>query len=126
MRLGLDGVGIGASGAMCGLMGLAAAAGHRAGTTRGRLMRNDMLKWLAYTLVFGYFIGADNRAHAVGFAAGALLGLAVAPKTMVKGWPRRIGVGLGAVGLAAAAVTVYLTFVPRMRVWEMLAWTAAG
>jgi membrane associated rhomboid family serine protease len=126
MRLGLDGVGIGASGAMCGLMGLAAAAGHRAGTPRGRHMRNDMLKWLAYTLVFGYFVGADSRAHAVGFVAGALLGLAVTPRQMVKGWPRRIGIVLGVVGLAAAAVTVFLTFVPQMTVWEMLAWMAAG
>ena len=120
MRLGLDGVGIGASGAMCGLMGIAAAAGHRAGTTRGRHLRNDMLKWLAYTLVFGYFIGADNRAHAVGFVAGAALGMAVAPRWLRQGWPRGIGIGLGVVGLAAAAATAYLTFVPRMTVfWAM-------
>lgn len=126
MQLGLDGVGIGASGAICGLIGVVAAAGQRAGTPRGRHMRNDMLKWLAYVLIFGYFIGADNRAHAVGFLSGAALGLAVPSAWMVEPWPRRIGVALGVAALAAAAVTVYLTFVPRMRVWEMLAWTTAG
>lgn len=113
-KFGTQGVGIGASGALCGLIGLAAAAGHRAGSARGRYLRNDMLKWLVYTLVFGYFIGADNYAHAGGFVAGAVLGLAVPAKAMVKPWPRRVGVVLGVLALAAAVATVYLTFVPPM------------
>jgi rhomboid protease GluP len=120
-QLGLDAVGIGASGAICGLLGLAAAAGHRAGTTRGRLVRNDMLKWLLYTLVFGYFVGADNRAHAAGFVAGAALGLVVDPRWLVKAWPRRISIALGVVALVAAAATVYLTFVPPVWMWQVVA-----
>jgi len=111
-QLGLDGVGIGASGAICGLIGVAMAAGHRAGTTRGRHLRNDMLKWFAYVVVFGFFIGADNRAHAVGFLAGAALGLAVPAKAMVRGWPRRIGILLGGVAAVEKKKTVALTFLP--------------
>jgi membrane associated rhomboid family serine protease len=111
-QLGLDGVGIGASGALCGLIGATAAAGQRAGTPRGRHLRNDMLKWFAYVVIFGFLIGADNRAHAVGFLAGAALGLLVPPRWRTLEWLPRIGVALGVLGLAAALVAVYLTMVP--------------
>lgn len=77
---GLYGVGIGASGAIMGLCGLAAGWGQREGTAVGRAARNMMGKWALYTVVFGYFIGADNAAHVVGFISGGLLGLVLRPK----------------------------------------------
>lgn len=80
--LGARGVSIGASGAIMGLIGLAAGWGQRDGTRIGRDTRNQMLKWCAYTLVFGLFIGADNAAHVVGFVAGGLIGLVVPPQAM--------------------------------------------
>ncbi len=65
----------GASGGLMGLIGVAAAWGHRNPTRSGRELRDRMIKWALYTLVFGWFIGADNVAHAGGFVAGAALGL---------------------------------------------------
>ena len=120
-QLGLDGVGIGASGALCGLIGVAAAAGHRLGTSRGLELRNAMLKWLAYVLIFGFIIGADNRAHAGGFVAGGLLGLAVPAAAMRQPAPRRIGIALGVVALAGCLATVAAIFFPTMTLWEILA-----
>lgn len=70
-------VAIGASGALMGLMGVMAGWGHRDGTSVGRRTRNMALKWALYTMVFGYFIGADNGAHGAGFLLGGVIGLSV-------------------------------------------------
>ena len=67
-------VGIGASGALMGLIGVATAWGHKQNTTMGKQIRNSMLKWAAYCMVFGFMVGADNVAHAVGFLSGGALG----------------------------------------------------
>jgi membrane associated rhomboid family serine protease len=113
---GLNGVGIGASGAIMGLIGAAAASGHRAGTTAGRELRNDMLKWTVYVVIIGFAIGADNRAHLFGFASGASFGLLVRPAALTRprwGRPMQLA-GLGAVALAVAA-TVATWSPPRSR-----------
>jgi membrane associated rhomboid family serine protease/ribosomal protein L40E len=104
--LGLDGIGIGASGAVLGLIGAAGAAGHRAGTARGREIRNAMLRWGVATALFGLFVSVDNRAHAVGFVTGAALGLAVRPRWFAAGHRRgrltsRIVGSVAGLGLAA-------------------------
>ena len=78
--VGLHGVGIGASGGVMGLIGVAAGYGQRLGTGRGRSLRDDMLKWSAYTFVFGYFVHADNWAHLFGLVTGAAFGYAVRPQ----------------------------------------------
>lgn len=76
---GLGGVGIGASGAVMGLCGVAGGWGHRQGTTMGREIRTMMIKWAAYTILFGIFIGADNAAHIGGFVSGGIIGFALQP-----------------------------------------------
>lgn len=73
------GVGIGASGAIMGVIGAGAAFGHRLGTQGGREFRNRMIQWAAYTMVFGLLVHADNWAHAGGFASGAGLGYLMFP-----------------------------------------------
>lgn len=109
---GLDGVGIGASGAIMGLIGVAAGAGQRAGTTRGRLRRNDMLKWAAYTFIFGYAVGADNRAHLAGFLAGGVVGLLVTPRLMTRRPAQIAGGVLGGLAFVAMLGTVAIAMVP--------------
>jgi membrane associated rhomboid family serine protease len=107
---GLYGVGIGASGALMGLIGLAAGWGHREGTSMGRIIRDQMVKWGVYTMVFGFFIHADNVAHAVGFISGALLGLVSRPR-----WERpRVALDgfLSLVGAVLAIGTVWLVLFP--------------
>jgi rhomboid protease GluP len=75
----IDGIGIGASGALMGLIGVAAGWGQQDGTSVGLQVRNAMLKWGLYTMVFGFFIHANNIAHAAGFVGGAVLGYAILP-----------------------------------------------
>jgi rhomboid protease GluP len=66
--------GAGASGAISGLIGLMAAYGYRQGGAFGKALMKSMLTWMGMTIVFGFFIGANNVAHAGGFLAGGALG----------------------------------------------------
>ena len=117
VAVGLTGVGIGASGGIMGLVGAAAGHGQRVGTSYGRTLRNDMLKWAAYTLLFGFWIHADNAAHALGFIAGAAFGYTVKPAA----WNhprlrvvRAIGKLIGAAA-AIAALAIIFTRTPTPR-----------
>lgn len=107
------GVGVGASGAIMGLIGVAAAWGHKDGTTIGRSIRDMMLKWLAYTMVFGFFIGADNAAHIGGFVCGGAIGWFAQPKTrkrsVVISW------SLTFVGALLATICVLLVLFSHSR-----------
>ena len=110
--VGRNAVSIGASGAIMGLIGVAAGWGHRSGTARGRDVRNRMLQWATYTMLFGFMIRADNAAHLGGFVAGGLLGLVLRPVWADEARGRRLAPLLGLAGFAAAATAVALTLVP--------------
>ena len=104
------GVGIGASGGLCGLIGIAAGYGQRLGTARGRAIRNDMLKWTAYTFIFGFAVKADNWAHLFGLLPGLAFGFALRPETWTKKLllPLRVLLGLaGVAGMIAAVILVF-------------------
>ncbi len=89
--------GIGASGAIFGLIGVAAVWGWRRGGRVGEGIKGQMAQWAMYGLAMGFLIrGTDNAAHVGGLAAGALLALVI---------------GDGAHRSAAGA-----------RVWEAIAW----
>lgn len=93
---------VGASGGVMGLIGAAAGWGHRDGTSIGLGVRNQMLKWLLYTTLFGLFMRADHLAHFAGFGVGAVLGLTFRPRQRGE-----VGGTLDVVmGVAAAAVAV--------------------
>lgn len=98
---GMNGVGIGASGGICGLVGVGIGYGHRLGTPTGRELRNGMLRWTAYTIFFGFAVDADNRAHLGGTIVGAAFGFAVSPRQWLR--PRMKAVRLLTTGLAGAA-----------------------
>jgi membrane associated rhomboid family serine protease len=112
--VGLAGVGIGASGGVMGLIGAMAGYGHRDGTWAGRTLRNDMLKWSAYTFIFGYFVGADNWAHLFGGVVGAAFGYAIRPArwTAPSLLPVRAVAGLVGVAAAIGALVIIFTRVP--------------
>lgn len=113
--MGLYGVGVGASGGVMGLIGATAGYGQRLGTSGGRALRNDMLKWSAYTFVFGFWIQADNWAHAFGLVTGAAFGYAVRP-SLWRRHPRMpavrtVGNLIGAL-VAVGALAIILTRSP--------------
>jgi membrane associated rhomboid family serine protease len=105
-------VGVGASGAIMGLIGAVGAAGHRAGTPGGRAVRDDMIKWTIYVFLFGYMVGADNYAHGGGLLAGAAFGLAIPPNVLTRAKARRFQIALGAVGLAWLVAATVAVMVP--------------
>ena len=119
-------VGIGASGAIMGLVGATAAAGHRAGTAAGRAHRDDMIKWAFYVFLFGYFLGADNHAHGIGLVAGVAFGLVVPPAAMTRASARRLQRVLAAVGGAVLLAATVAIMVPLQRDAALLVGPPAG
>ncbi len=113
------GVGIGASGAIMGVIGAGAALGHRLGTSGGLELRNRMLQWALYTMVFGLFVRADNWAHGGGFVAGGVMGLLLYPvvgRVRPMGWAMLAAL---AACIAAAIWFLYHGFVPTLPVERM-------
>ncbi len=88
----------GASSAILGLIGLAAAYAWR--TQQKGIARNLAMN-LVFVLVLGYFLDLDNAAHIGGFISGAAIGLARAR------WPQRLPRWLdGALIGASATLTI--------------------
>jgi rhomboid protease GluP len=92
----------GASAALMGLIGIAAAFAWRTGEKR--ITRTAAIN-VAIILVLGYFLDLDNVAHVGGFLAGALIGLACAR------WPRRLPRGVDAALVGASAAVTIAAFV---------------
>lgn len=105
-------VSIGASGAICGLIGLAIMWGHRDGTFSAKIIRNQMARWVLYTFIVGYFIGADNTAHAGGLLSGALIGLFLPTNFNRDDSPvwRYLGVLSWIAVIAGVGIIAYLSF----------------
>jgi len=110
--IGMRAISAGASGAIMGLCGAAAGWGQRDGTGTGRAVRNQMLKWAAYTMIFGMLIGANNVAHAAGFVAGALLGYVMPARWLRRGHLRGSDIAIGILGWAALALAFVLVLRP--------------
>ncbi len=99
------GIGIGASGALMGLIGLMLAITTRRGGAYMRMFRGQLLRWVAYILVLGIVVsGIDNAAHIGGLAAGFLLGRVMADHEPMNPTERQRAYALGwLAGLAVAA-----------------------
>lgn len=100
---------VGASGALMGLIGLMIAITTRRGGAYMQMMRAQLLRWVAYILVFGlFFRGIDNAAHLGGLAAGFLLGKVFSDREPANSTERQRAYALG--WLAGLAVTTSLGF----------------
>ncbi|HEX7508757.1 MAG TPA: rhomboid family intramembrane serine protease [Polyangia bacterium] len=110
--IGMVAVSAGASGAIMGLTGAAAGWGQRDGTSVGRNVRTQMLKWAAYTMIFGVLVHANNIAHAAGFLSGAILGFLMPPRWLQRGLLRGSDVAIGALAMAALAIAFALVLRP--------------
>jgi membrane associated rhomboid family serine protease len=73
-------VSVGASGAICGLIGAGAARGYLLGGAHGEELSAAMLQWGALMLAYGLFATADNAAHLGGLITGAAAGWLLAPR----------------------------------------------
>ncbi len=76
-RLGTWAPGIGASGALFGLIGIAMIWGWRRGGAMGAGIRGQMVQWAVYGLVMGLVFRFDNAAHLGGLITGALLAMVI-------------------------------------------------
>jgi rhomboid protease GluP len=81
----------GASGSLCGLVGLLMV--FRTGDgwdVEAQAIRRMTAQWLFYIVLFGIFVGADNLAHLGGAATGAGMGLLLGHRSIRTGraWTR--------------------------------------
>lgn len=103
----------GASGAICGILGLTLGAYLRNRYHLGEYLGSQLIRWAVYILVFGLVAGADNGAHIGGMASGALLGYFLPPTDRSKTPARdeKIWNGLAAASfvllVASVAFAVY-------------------
>ncbi len=102
----------GASGAVMGLIGVAAGWGQRSKTSHGRAVRDQMLKWAVYTTLFGLLLNANHVAHGAGFLVGGIAGYAFPTQTLKKTQGSVASMVMGIVGGLGCAVLVLLTLVP--------------
>ena len=71
-------IGIGASGALFGLIGVMIAYGYQQRTTLGEQVKTMYVRWAIYGLLFGFVIpGIDNAAHIGGLLTGLVFGALV-------------------------------------------------
>lgn len=71
----------GASGAICGLLGLLLGAYYKDRRHIGEFLGSQLIRWAVLILVFGLVAGADNGAHVGGLLAGGALGFFLPPTT---------------------------------------------
>ncbi len=69
--------GAGASGSICGLIGLMAVFGYRQGGSFGKSLMRSMVQWAVMIIIFGFIVGANNVGHMGGLISGALLGFLI-------------------------------------------------
>ncbi len=70
---------VGASGALFGLMGFGIVYGRFRGGRVGRIVADQLLRWVIYSVFMFFMPGIDNIAHVGGLIAGGVLGLLVTP-----------------------------------------------
>lgn len=92
----------GASGAICGVLGLMLGAYYRNKYHVGEFLGSQLVRWAVMILVFGLVIGADNGAHLGGMISGGALGYFLPPTSHSKTYARdmKIWNALAAVSLA--------------------------
>jgi rhomboid protease GluP len=103
---------VGASGSLLGLVGLLLALTTGRQSIGMRMLRSQLLYWLAYIAVMGILMpGIDNFAHIGGFASGFLLGKIMADRQPADPIERRRANALGwTAGVAVLASFAFMLF----------------
>ncbi len=110
LAYGGGGIGIGASGALMGLIGLMLAITTHRGGAYMSMVRSQLIKWVVYILALGILIGGiDNAAHLGGLAAGFLLGKVMADREPADATERKRAYLLGwSAGLVVAVSFAFM------------------
>jgi len=103
---------VGASGSLLGLVGLLLALTTGRQSIGMRMLRSQLLYWLAYIVVLGILMpGIDNYAHVGGFVVGFLLGKVMADRQPADVIERRRAYALGwTTGFAVLASFAFMLF----------------
>jgi rhomboid protease GluP len=89
-------LGIGASGAILGLVGLMIAITTRRGGSAMQALRSRLISWVVSIFVFGFIMsGVDNWAHGGGLLSGFLLGKVIADREPMNPAELKLGQALG-------------------------------
>lgn len=94
-------IGAGASGAICGTVGMLIAWAIR---TKNAELKHMMVRWVLIILVMGVAFHFDNAAHVGGLVIGAATAWFVKPATLTRLSPRAVGVWDAAAVLSLLAV----------------------
>ncbi|MDR2391600.1 MAG: rhomboid family intramembrane serine protease [Planctomycetota bacterium] len=89
---GSRGITVGASGSICGLLGLLIGAEYRLGRRRpGTFFESGLVRNGIYIIVFGLIVpGVDNAAHLGGLLSGSLLGYCLPPSGLGRSRDRTV------------------------------------
>ncbi|UCF67916.1 MAG: rhomboid family intramembrane serine protease [Acidobacteriota bacterium] len=108
--------GVGASGALFGLIGFGITHGYLRGGALGRNLARDLVRWALLGVLMALFpLPIDNAAHAGGFIAGCLLGW------MISGRAPRSAFGERAWSLAAVLAVLIPLLGFAMAIWQLAA-----
>ncbi|MDR1613704.1 MAG: rhomboid family intramembrane serine protease [Planctomycetota bacterium] len=96
----------GASGAICGILGLFLGTYYRNRFHLGQILGANLVRWAVYIIVFGLVMQADNAAHIGGMISGAAFGYFLVPAARARrpALDAKIWTGLAVFALVVAVV----------------------
>lgn len=110
------GIGIGASGALAGLIGVMLAMTTGRGGTYARVIRSQMIRMVGYLVVMALLpIGIDNAAHFGGLAAGFGLGKIFSDREPMNSTERNRAYALGWIAGITVAASLVIMVVKNIR-----------
>jgi rhomboid protease GluP len=110
------GIGIGASGALAGLIGVMLAMTTGRGGTYARVIRSQMIRMVGYLVVMALLpIGIDNAAHFGGLAAGFGLGKIFSDREPMNPTERNRAYALGWIAGITVVASLVIMVVKNIR-----------